>query len=96
MEIDKSDEQGGLNQADSLPIGEKLKLIRTRERLNQKALAELVGIPHGTYQNYELGHRRRVDVNEIFKIITHPRFSKYLVWFVTGHEMLKTEQINPY
>jgi len=34
--------------------GEKLKLIRDSERLNRRELTDLVGIPYGSYANYEL------------------------------------------
>lgn len=77
-----------------LDLSIKLKLIRTRERLTQKEIADLVDIPLGTYKNYEQGLRRGIGVLEIMKIFNHERFNKYLAWFMCSTTKLD-KQVSP-
>lgn len=79
-----------------LDVSEKFKLIRTRERLTQKEMAELLDMPYNSYKNYEQGVRRGISILEIIRILNHERFKKYLVWFMTGSAKLKVEQKDPY
>lgn len=79
-----------------LDISEKFKLIRTRERLTQKEMAELLDMPYNSYKNYEQGSRRGISILEIIRILSHERFKKYLVWFMTGSAKLSVEQKDPY
>lgn len=78
-----------------MDISEKLKEIRYNERLTQKELADMVEMPYGTYKNYESGFRRAASSIEIFKILSHPRFQKYIFWFVTGDADLNVQQVSP-
>lgn len=79
-----------------IDLSEKFKLIRTRERLKQQEMADLLEINVQTYSNYERGKRRAISVLEVIKILNHPRFKKYLVWFMTDNTELNVEQVNPY
>lgn len=77
-------------------LSEKFKLIRTRERLTQKEMAELLDLNYQTYSNYERGTRRAISVLEVIKVLNHPRFKKYLVWFITEKADLDEPQQTPY
>ena len=59
--------------------GEKLKLIRDSERLNRRELTDLVGIPYGSYANYELD-KMKMSFEAGTKLFKHPRFRKYQNW----------------
>ncbi|CNJ06479.1 MULTISPECIES: helix-turn-helix domain-containing protein [Yersinia] len=67
--------------------GEKLKLIRESERLNRRELTDLVGIPYGSYANYELD-KMKMSFEAGTKLFKHPRFRKYRDWFMF-------DEINP-
>lgn len=38
-------------------LGEKLKKLRSEKKLTQKELADILGIPRGTYAHYEINKR---------------------------------------
>lgn len=48
----------------------KLKELREKTGLSQKAFAEKAGIPVRSYQNYEQGHRdiHKADINTLLRI----------------------------
>lgn len=71
----------------STPTAEKLKLIRESERLNRKEFSELTGVPYSSLSSYETG-AKTAGIESIMKILQHPRFFKYTMWFMT-------EQISP-
>lgn len=81
-------------ETNTLDLSEKFRIIRTRERLTQKEMAELVDIPLGSYKNYEQGLRRAIGVLEVMKILNHERFNKYLVWFMTNKTKI-VKQVSP-
>ncbi|MGP3034236.1 helix-turn-helix domain-containing protein [Serratia ureilytica] len=74
--------------------GEKLKAVRSAEKLTQPELAELTGVSLGAIRNYETG-QREVGLGVLDKIIKHPRFEKYALWLMTGKEMPEAGQISP-
>lgn len=78
-----------------LTIGEKLLLMRESERLpNRKDAADLIGIHNNALWRYETGEvAPKADM--ILKILNHPRFSKYTLWFVTGETAPESGQIAP-
>lgn len=78
----------------STSIGEKLALIRESERLNRKQLAELTDVPYGSLTYYESG-RSMPPTNVIMKVLQHPRFSKYTLWFMTDQIAPESGQIAP-
>lgn len=78
----------------STPIGEKLALIRESERLNRKQLAEITDVPYGSLTYYESG-RSIPPANVIMKILQHPRFTKYTLWFMTDQIAPESGQIAP-
>lgn len=75
-------------------LGEKLRLIRTRERLTQLEICEVTGIKLGTWKGYEYGARKEVSSVELLKITTHPRFIKYALWLVTDQTAPACGQIS--
>ncbi|GJK49357.1 transcriptional regulator [Serratia marcescens] len=74
--------------------GQKLKLIRESERLNRRELTDLVGIPYGSYANYELD-KMKMSFEAGAKFFRHPRFRKYQSWFMYGETDPAAGQIAP-
>lgn len=79
----------------NLPISEKIKLMRESERIiSRPEAAEMLGIPPNALWRYETGEAiPKGDV--IMKILNHPRFEKYALWFVTGKIAPESGQIAP-
>lgn len=84
-----------MSEGNKLDVSDKFRLIRTRMRLTQKEFAALIGIPYGSYQNYERGIRRAIGVMDVIEIFEHKELKKYLVWFMTGTPELEVKQENP-
>lgn len=78
-----------------LELADKLKLIRQAERLTQVDMADLAGIKLTTYKGYEYGQRTAISSVELFKILNHRRFQKYIFWFITGKTDIADKQISP-
>lgn len=78
-----------------MDIAEKLKLMRESERLTSRAeAADLLGIPQNALWRYETGDSvPKGDV--IMKILNHPRYKKYALWFMTGEIAPESGQIAP-
>lgn len=78
-----------------LTLGEKLLLMRESERLsNRKNAAELLGVTNNCLWRYETGEAiPKGDM--IIKILSHPRFEKYALWFITGKTIPTEGQIAP-
>ncbi|MGQ7804058.1 helix-turn-helix domain-containing protein [Hafnia alvei] len=78
-----------------LSIGEKILLMRESERLsNRKDAADLLGVTNNALWRYETGEAiPKGDM--IMKILSHPRFEKYALWFVTGKTAPEVGQIAP-
>ncbi|MFY2980144.1 helix-turn-helix domain-containing protein, partial [Klebsiella pneumoniae] len=51
----------------SIPISEKLKLIRESERLNRRQFSELTGVIYSTLSGYEAG-TKSASLEPIMKI----------------------------
>ncbi|EOI6869032.1 helix-turn-helix transcriptional regulator [Yersinia enterocolitica] len=78
----------------STSIGEKIKLIRESERLNRKQLSELSEIPYSSLSYYESG-RTVPDTTIAMKLLNHPRFQKYALWFFTDQIAPESGQVAP-
>ena len=78
----------------SIPISEKLKLIRESERLNRRQFSELTGVIYSTLSGYEAG-TKSASLEPIMKIFQHPRFMKYTLWFMTDQVSPEAGQIAP-
>lgn len=78
----------------STSIGEKLALIRESERLNRKQFAEITGVPYGSLTYYESG-RTTPPTDVTMKILNHPQFMKYTMWFITNQIAPESGQIAP-
>ena len=78
----------------SIPISEKLKLIRESERLNRRQFSELTGVIYSTLSGYEAG-TKSASLEPIMKIFQHPRFVKYTLWFMTDQVSPEAGQIAP-
>ncbi|MEG1690108.1 MAG: helix-turn-helix transcriptional regulator [Hafnia sp.] len=78
-----------------ITIAEKLLLIRESERLKSRPeAAEMLGIPTNALWRYETG-KTVPDIDVISRILSHPRFEKYALWFVTGKTAPDAGQIAP-
>ncbi|WP_213132203.1 helix-turn-helix domain-containing protein [Citrobacter sp. FP75] len=78
----------------STSIGEKLGLIRESERLNRRQFAEISGVPYSSLTYYESG-RTTPPTDVTMKILQHPRFMKYTLWFMTDQISPESGQIAP-
>lgn len=78
----------------SSPISEKLALIRESERLNRREFADLTGVPYTSLTYYESG-RTTPPTDVSMKILSHPRFMKYTMWFMTDQIAPESGQIAP-
>lgn len=78
----------------STAISVKLALIRESERLNRKQFSEITGVPYSSLTYYESG--RTIPPTDVaMKILQHPRFSKYTLWFMTEQISPEAGQIAP-
>ncbi|MCX3408511.1 helix-turn-helix domain-containing protein [Raoultella ornithinolytica] len=78
----------------STPVHEKIKLIRESERLNRKEISELTGIAYGSFCGYEAGDKKP-GVEAIMRLLQHPRFTKYTMWFMADQVAPESGQIAP-
>ncbi|MGX5221185.1 helix-turn-helix domain-containing protein [Pseudomonas segetis] len=76
-------------------LGEKLRLMRTREKLTQPQMAELVGLSLDTLKNYELARRRDISGLALAKVTSHPTFTKYTLWLMADRTAPAAGQISP-
>lgn len=76
-------------------IGEKLRLIRTRERLTQAEMCEATGIKLETWKGYEYGRSKTAASSELLKVTQHPQFTKYTLWLMTGQTIPEAGQVSP-
>lgn len=78
-----------------MELGEKLKLMRTRERMTQGEMAAEVEISLSSLKNYKLGLRKEVSALALLKITTHPRFKKYTLWLMCDEIAPECGQVSP-
>jgi transcriptional regulator with XRE-family HTH domain len=78
----------------SIDISEKLKLIRESERLNRRQFSEITGIPYSSLSSYE-SRQKGAGIEQIMKILQHPMFTKYTMWFMTDTIAPEVGQIAP-
>ena len=78
----------------SIDVSEKLKLIRESERLNRKEFSELTGVAYSSLSSYE-SRSKNAGVEAIMKVLQHPRFTKYTLWFMTDQVAPEAGQIAP-
>lgn len=78
-----------------LSVSEKLKLIRESERLTSlPETAQMLGLNRDALWRYENG-KTIPNADVITSIISHPRFEKYALWFITGKTAPESGQIAP-
>ena len=75
-------------------LNKKIKAIRLEEKLTQVEFCQLIDIPVISIQNYEREIRSPSGDN-LMKIVNHPQFEKYALWFVTGKTAPESGQICP-
>ncbi|MWU82744.1 helix-turn-helix domain-containing protein, partial [Escherichia coli] len=78
----------------SIHVSEKLKLMRESERLNRREVSDLTGVPYSSLSSYE-SRSKNAGVESIMKILQHPRFTKYTMWFMTDQIAHEAGQIAP-
>lgn len=78
----------------SIDIANKLIVMRESERLNRRQFADLVDIPYGSLTYYET-NRSKPPTEVTMKILSHPKFLKYTMWFMTGETAPEAGQIAP-
>ncbi|RQM64497.1 helix-turn-helix domain-containing protein [Aeromonas hydrophila] len=75
-------------------VGKKIRLMRESELINRKQLSDLTGIPYTSLVYYE-SDKNSPDVQVVMKILNHPRFMKYTLWFMTNQIAPEAGQIAP-
>lgn len=78
----------------SIDVSEKIKLVRESERLNRREFSEITGVPYSSLSSYE-NRSKNAGVESIMKILQHPRFTKYTLWFMTDQIAPESGQIAP-
>ncbi|RKJ92289.1 XRE family transcriptional regulator [Aeromonas veronii] len=78
----------------STGTSEKITLIRESERLTRREFSELTGIKYATLCSYESG-TNGMTVAMAEKVLQHPRFKKYALWFMTEEIAPESGQIAP-
>lgn len=78
----------------ALDIANKLIDMRESERLNRRQFADLIDIPYGSLTYYET-NRSKPPTEVTMKILSHPKFIKYTMWFMTGEIAPEAGQIAP-
>lgn len=78
----------------SSSLGEKIRLIREAEGLTRAQLAEMLDVPYGTLNNYEM---KGIQMTEKFMVnfTNHPRFEKYALWLMTDKTAPSAGQVSP-
>ncbi|WGL98639.1 helix-turn-helix transcriptional regulator [Arsenophonus sp. aPb] len=79
----------------STNIGKKIRIIRESERLTRDQFADLTGIPASAQKFYETGRVESIGSETLIKITTHPQFTKYTLWLMTGKTNETAGQIAP-
>lgn len=78
----------------SITIGDKIIIMRESERLNRRQFSELIDIPYGTITYYET-KRSIPPTDVIMKMLNHPKFKKYMMWFISDEIAPESGQIAP-
>ncbi|CAB5532608.1 Helix-turn-helix [Providencia rettgeri] len=75
-------------------LSEKIKLIRLSESMTLRKFSEITGIALSTLEKYEMG-KFEPSGGALVKITSHPQFSKYTMWLMTGNIAPEFGQISP-
>ncbi len=78
----------------STNVSEKLIVMRESERLTRKAVSQLTGIAYGSLSEYEL-KGGNIGMKTIQKLLGHPRFKKYTMWFLFDETDPAAGQVSP-
>lgn len=77
-----------------MEFAEKLKAIRSSERITQSEFCEMVGMSISTYKKYEASFFE-MGYGALRKLLCHPRFTKYTLWLMTDQTAPECGQISP-
>ncbi|MCC8380803.1 helix-turn-helix transcriptional regulator [Xenorhabdus sp. PB30.3] len=77
-----------------LPIAERLKLIRESERLSRSQASKEWKLKEDALWRYE-NSKTIPNADVMTNILSHPRFEKYSLWFITGKTMPEVGLIAP-
>ena len=77
-----------------LLVSEKLKLMRESERMTRAEASDEWELKGDALWRYENG-KTLPNVDVITKILNHPRFEKYALWFITGETVPESGQFAP-
>lgn len=79
----------------SMSISEKLKIMRESERLTSLPdTAKMLGLNRDALWRYEAG-KTIPNAEVLVEILSHQRFQKYTLWFMTGKIAPDAGQIAP-
>ncbi len=77
-----------------MDLPEKMKAIRSKERLTQGQFCDLVGISISSWKKYEASITD-MGLLPFLKVVNHPRFKKYALWLATGDDAPACGQVSP-
>lgn len=75
-----------------MDLQEKIRLVRTSQKITQVKFAEITGIPATSIKKYEKGERKPSG-EALLKIIEH--FPQFALWMTTGETIPEGGQIMP-
>ncbi|MCL8302311.1 helix-turn-helix domain-containing protein [Pseudomonas mosselii] len=77
-----------------MDLADKLKAIRAKEGVTQGEFCQLADFSLSTFKKYEAG-LFEMGYGALQKITTHPRFTKYTLWLMTGVAAPECGQVSP-
>jgi phage repressor protein C with HTH and peptisase S24 domain len=77
-----------------MDYADKIKLLRVFEDKNQTTFAEETGIPLSTLKKVEAGISN-AGFSLVEKIIQHPSYQQYALWFLLGQTATSAKQFSP-
>jgi transcriptional regulator with XRE-family HTH domain len=75
-------------------FSEQLRAIRHAEKITRLQFSEDVGIPIKTMERYEQ-NKNSPGIEAVKQITTHPKYSKYTLWLMTGQTAPESGQVCP-
>jgi len=77
-----------------MEFAEKLKAMRAKEGVTQAEFCKLVDFSLSTYKKYEAG-MFEMGYAALARLLSHPQFTKYTLWLMTGSTAPECGQVSP-
>lgn len=76
-----------------MDLSVKLKAIRRLEGMTQQEFCTLLDFSISSYKKYETG-LFEMGYGGLCKLLSHPQFTKYTLWLMTGHTAVECGQVS--